>query len=219
MSNSSDSDSDHSIRNYHQDSHTSNRCDCRNENHICDCRYGGNCLVAVAILIIIGIIIIGVYYWLSKYTRSHDLSSNEGIGKMLSKIPGAGAIFWELTHLILFGILGFFFPTCDAVIISIGAIWEMIEHYLSINLAPIRRPVASGQGYDETQWWYGSAVDIVVDIIGFYIGKSLRLLMLPPSPKNCENDNCRKCDKTGHRCDGYHLPKFVEGDIDLFHFR
>lgn len=215
------SDSDHSTGEYSKDDHTSDRCDCQDEDHVCNCRYGGNCLVAVAILVIIGIIIIGVYYWLSKYTRSHDLSSEEGLGKILSTIPGAGAGFWELTHLILFGLLGFFFPTCDAVIISIGAVWEMVEHYLSLTLSPVRRPTQGG--YDETQWWYGSAVDIVVDVVGFYIGKSLRLLMLPPSPKNCEDtedgNNCRKCDKIGHSCDGYHLPKFVEGDIDLFHFR
>ena len=213
------SDSDHSTGESSKDDHPSDQCDCQDKDHICNCRYGGNCLVAVAILVIIGIIIIGVYYWLSKYTRSHDLSSKEGLGKILSTIPGAGAGFWELTHLVLFGVLGFFFPTCDAIIISIGAAWEMIEHYLSLTLAPIKRPVTAG-GYDETQWWYGSAVDIVVNIVGFYIGKSLRLLMLPPNPKNCEEDDaCRSHNKKGRLCDGYHLPKFVEGDIDLLHFR
>ena len=189
----------------------------------CDCQYGGNCLVAVIILVVIGIIVIGIYYWLSKYTRSHNLNANEGLGKILAQVPGAGAGFWELTHLFLFGVLGFFFPTCDAVILSIGAVWELVEHYLSLNLAPVRRPNGKG-GFEETQWWYGSAVDVVVDIVGFYIGKSLRLIMLPPNPQDCEEVDCKTCHKYGHKhhlCDGYTRPKFFEekDDISLLFFR
>ena len=198
---------------------TDDICDCKERSHYCDCQYGGSCVVAVIIMIVIGIIVVGVYYWLSKYTQSHDLNSNSGLGKILSTVPGAGAGFWELTHLILYAVLGFFFPTCDAIILSIGALWEFVEHYLSLNLKPIRRPKPNG-GYDETQWWYGSAMDVVVDIIGFYIGKSFRLLMLPPNPKNCEDSECKDCDEyDDHICDGYTLPKFKEDDITLFHYR
>lgn len=189
----------------------------------CDCIYGGQCWVAVIILLIVGIVIILGYYWVANYLKKNNVSSSEGIGKLLASVPGKGATFWEFTHLILYGILGFFFPTCDAVIISIAAAWELVEHYMSLTTKPLRRPSTSG-GYVETQWWYGSATDIVVDIFGFYVGKSFRLLMLPPSPKNCNNNfnkchnNCENDSDDEYRCDGYHNTRGNE-QFNLLYFR
>ena len=186
-----------------------------NKKDHCNCTYGGKCWLAVIILVIIAIVIISGYYWVSKYTQKNDLDSSKGIGKLLSSIPGAGAGFWEMTHFVLYGIMGFFFPTCDAIVISLGAFWELVEHYMSLTTEPIRRPNPNG-GYTKTQWWYGSAVDIVVDIFGFYVGKSLRLLLLPPSTNNCIHKNC-DIDQI-NRCDGYHNTS-GENQFNLLYFR
>lgn len=145
----------------------------------CSCCSRRDCLPAAVFIVLIGIIIVVMYFWLVKYTRKHDLTATEGLGKMLAAVPGAGATFWEFTHLVLFMFLGFLFPSCDAVIISLGAAWEMVEHFFGLTMPAIRRPLPGG-GYTTTQWWYGSAVDIAVNIVGFYIGKSFRLLFVPP---------------------------------------
>ena len=157
-----------------------NKNSCRSNAN--SCTIGGKCWIAVIILVVIGIIIIGIFFWLSNYLRTHEVNPNDGLGKILSTVPGAGATFWEATHLILFGILGFFFPCCDAVIISIGAFWEIIEHYLGLTTCPIQLPGSSSD--QKVQWWYGSAVDIAVNIIGFYIGKAIRLTIYPPPPSD-----------------------------------
>ena len=133
----------------------------------------GKCWIAAIILVIIGILIVGIFFWLYKYIQNNELDTKSGLGRLLTLVPISGAVFWEASHLILFGLLGFFFPYCDAIVISIGAFWELIEHYLGLTVSPIN----FGKG--EIQWWYGSAVDIAIDITGFYIGKSIRLLAFP----------------------------------------
>ena len=147
------------------------------------CEFGGKCWIAAIILAVIAIIIVGIFFWLSRYIQTHDIDPNSTLGKGLSMVPGAGETFWEATHLVLFGILGFFFPCCDAVIISIGAFWELIEHYFALTTQPVQIPGTEGK---KVQWWYGSAVDIAVDIVGFYIGKAIRLTIYPP-PKLPQN--------------------------------
>lgn len=169
------------------------------------CRVDGQCHLAAILLVILGIIILGIFYWLSQYLKTHSVNSNDWLGKGLSAVPGSGTTFWELTHLVLFFVLGFIFPFCDAIVIAIGALWEMIEHFLGLNFSPIIRLDSNGNS-ERVQWWYGSAVDIAVNIVGFYIGKSIRLLLFPPIPPR-PNPSSRSFTNSENVC--------KEDDIDI----
>jgi len=126
----------------------------------------------VIILVVIAIVILGLYFWIANKVKSGQVDPGSVIGQMLSAAPGKGSVYWEASHFILFSLLGFFFPCCDAIIIALAAVWELVEHFMGLTTnqvdIPNRGPV---------QWWYGSAVDVAIDIVGFYVGKSIRLIV------------------------------------------
>ncbi len=148
-----------------------------------------NCWIPILILIIIAVLIVFIYSLLLKYSK-YNTSKTEGIvAKILYFNSKWEDVFWQMTHFVLFFILGFFFPSCDIVIIALGVIWELLESALGQFMPRIFRSTQfkscrSGD-LEKYQWWHGSAIDIMIDIIGFYIGKSFRLLFWNPyNPPN-----------------------------------
>jgi len=134
------------------------------------CRNREDCIFAVIILVVIGIIIIAASIGASRILERTDNRLTQTVHENLINTERARNL-WGLSHFVLFAILGFFFPSCDIVIISIGILWEFVEHILGIYARPI-----SPRGRAPVQWWYGSAMDVVINILGFYVGKSIRLL-------------------------------------------
>ncbi len=142
------------------------------------CCIKSNCTLALATLVVVGTIILVCFFGYLWYKNNYP---DGQLNQLISSVPGAGSEFWPYSHLIFYGILGFVFPRCDAIVIGIGAVWELIEHLLGESVPPIEQYV-NGELVN-TQWWYGSVMDIAINIVGFYIGKSFRLLFGPFSCK------------------------------------
>ena len=124
--------------------------------------------IALLILFVIGIIITIGYLYFLKISNS---KGNTSVKKIITKVPFNNPNFWKLTHLILFFILGLLFPRSDLIVIGFGIIWELIEHTLGLTAPKIK----SGGKIEYFQWWHGDPSDIIVDVLGYYIGKAAYL--------------------------------------------
>ena len=80
---------------------------------------------------------------------------------------------WALSHLILYFILAYFFPTEWIFLIIIGVIWEIIEHILSFKYFNYDCQL-SGADEKYKTWWYAQYEDIIMNMIGI----ALALLIL-----------------------------------------
>lgn len=131
-----------------------------------------NCIKPIIILIFIGVIILSFY--VIAYVNQNVKKINDPLNKILYELPGSQATIWQLSHFIVYFILGFFFPFCDLPVILIGIIWELIEHIFGFLLPPIK-VISKNGNISNVQWWHGSVYDIFVNILGFYLGKYFRL--------------------------------------------
>ena len=110
--------------------------------------------------------------------------------KMIKKDPLNWRVFnmgedccssWPLSHFALYCLMGYFFPCCDLLIISIGVVWELIETALSYLLDD-SEPI-SGKDLQYKYWWAGSFKDIMFNVLGFYTGKLIAIVI---AQKTCK---------------------------------
>lgn len=81
---------------------------------------------------------------------------------------------WPLSHLILFFILGFLYPDCGILIISLGIGWELFEMLLAGATRTNRQYVRSSSKIEYSEnWWAGSFKDIVMNVVGYAAGATL----------------------------------------------
>ena len=82
---------------------------------------------------------------------------------------------WSLTHIVFFGLLGYFFPKRFVLIMIIGIIWEIVEEkcmYYMIKDIEILNCKKENSKISEigSMWWFGRLSDVFMDAIGFGIG-------------------------------------------------
>jgi hypothetical protein len=63
--------------------------------------------------------------------------------------------FWNLTHVILYAVLGFVFPQYWWLLMLVGALWECLENFVAHN----------------------TPMDIVWNATGLLIGAAVRMMM------------------------------------------
>lgn len=147
-----------------------------------------NCSGSYRIFIFV-IICICIYLFVIRMISGQNNISNVDImNKNIGSIPYFGPIsFWPISHFILFMVLGILFPDCDALIITAGIIWEIIECVYGAYIeSPLSRSVFGKESQVKytshpknqsniqyEKWWSGSVADIAFDIAGFYFGKLL----------------------------------------------
>jgi len=82
---------------------------------------------------------------------------------------------WSITHFCFNFFIGYFFPKTFTLTILGGIIWELFETYVGIYKPSIIQNYGfckSLTSDNEDQiWWYGKWSDIIINIIGFLIGK------------------------------------------------
>lgn len=126
-------------------------------------------IVMIIISIIIGIYHIILYNRYGKYLIYHDIS-NKKIKIPLININISG---WTISHFIFYFILWFIFPKCIYIIIIIGILWKFIENllgYYNNNIDLQHKITRKYNKIEYNNWWSGSFRDIIVNIIGVYIG-------------------------------------------------
>lgn len=145
----------------------------------------------VYILFAIALILILIYgrYLASKgpYTPTRD-----PLNRTIFELPGIGPIsIWPISHLFLFFIIGFAFPHCALPAMLGGIAWEGIEcgiyHYQKYRSKNTPKTNITGENtqYGEN-WWNWSVFDLIMNAIGFYLGRWLRLSIAPtPNVNNC----------------------------------
>ena len=84
---------------------------------------------------------------------------------------------WSATHFFFFMLMGYLFPKTFFLSMSIGALWELFEHYYGKE-----RPGWLG-GYGDCNdlatdkesgnWWYGKWSDLLCNSFGFLVGACL----------------------------------------------
>lgn len=130
------------------------------------------CLLAIVILLIVAFLILVGYFMVLKLSQNGQFDLNGNLGSILSAVPGRGSVVWQMSHFVLFALLGLLFPSCDFPIIILAVLWEVVEETLGSLTSPVYIPE---RGY--VQWWTGSATDIAIDLIGFYTGKAIRFVI------------------------------------------
>ncbi len=126
--------------------------------------------------------IIFIYWGFLLKENEGELIQHDFMNKIIFKIPGIRGCcgFWTLSHVILFFILGIFFPHCGKPILVGGVLWEFFEMGMSkYSGGPAYAHVfgkKSKSAYkDDLQygdvWWDWSIADVFSNVLGFYIGK------------------------------------------------
>lgn len=89
--------------------------------------------------------------------------------------------FWPITHFVLFFILGFLFPSCYVLVLSLGVVWEIIEVIFSkVFRTPYQTVRAEATNYSleyHDNYWAGSFRDIIMNFAGFGLGYAFRSWM------------------------------------------
>ncbi len=150
----------------------------------CKLPYGQECKGAYFILLLIPILII--IYWIYLLWRSKggcvtcpSVIENDFLNQKVLDMPYLEncCSWWPITHFVLFFILGVLFPNCEVLIIGAGIIWELVEMLMSSAFGRSRQPIRAGANVEySTNWWAGSAKDVLFNITGFYLGKWYRTM-------------------------------------------
>ena len=81
---------------------------------------------------------------------------------------------WSLTHLLFYMLIGFQYPNSIYLTMTSGILWELFETYVGY----FKPSLLKNFGFitDEKMWWYGKFSDIIINFIGFKIGKNLKYI-------------------------------------------
>lgn len=113
--------------------------------------------------------------------KDKNIAENDFLNYKILSIPNQSCCSgWSLTHFILFFILGILYPRCDIFILGAGVLWEIFESTIFplLNRKLTRREKNGKIQYHD--WWAGSFWDIIVNTIGYYMGKLLYIYILKP---------------------------------------
>lgn len=147
----------------------------------------GECSSSLWIFVLFGVVIV-IYYGIKKL-GGENIIETDPFNEKLIHVPGLGDLSgWRISHLVLFFIIGFMFPGCDVLAITSGIVWEIFEEVMGKIIPPkhVRDRSDEGGSIEDLQdkdykynWWSGSVNDIWLNTVGFYLGKSMRYLMVP----------------------------------------
>lgn len=142
-----------------------------------------NCITQSAPLLIAVLVFIALYN-ASLFVIPGSPKSNDIMGKVLFRVPaldarsfmGQGGLSqkqcctgWQISHFILFMILGYKFPGCWLVFTVLGFLWEFVEFGLGILMK------GRSTGWMGS-WWGGNWTDILFNTMGLFVGIMLRRL-------------------------------------------
>lgn len=133
----------------------------------------------LVILISTGIIIV-IYFIILCKMYGENVVYKDVLNKKVLTLPfiNFDCSWWPVSHFLLYGILGYYYPEQYLLILSIGVLWEIIEYIAEIVVMKKkkRKPLREEDGsiqYCEC-WWQGGISDIIFNTIGFMFGYMLR---------------------------------------------
>lgn len=136
----------------------------------------------VYILCVICVLLIGLYaLWLK--SQGPDVAGTDFLNKTLFTMQNYGPIsWWSVSHYLFFLVLGALFPHCALPALTLGLLWEIFEFGMNTYQKRTRKilPInTSGEKRQYEQFWGYSVFDLIMNALGFYTGRYLRLLLDP----------------------------------------
>lgn len=79
---------------------------------------------------------------------------------------------WAISHILLFAILAYLYPTCLVPLFIIGVVWEAMEEAYGwiVRNTRIQHVSCHLQMSDMSSWWFGRWHDIISNSIGLGLG-------------------------------------------------
>lgn len=137
-----------------------------------------DCCSGLYKLFLFMVILICMYWIVLRLSFGKDVVEHDPMNRIVIKIPGLEncCSWWPISHFIFFFIIGIIYPNCGLIAMAGGAIWELIELFLSALTAQERQP-ARHKGRSQVEysqnWWAGSFKDLLMNAAGFYSAKLL----------------------------------------------
>lgn len=146
------------------------------------CRLPGcqSCFGVYWIFLII-ILMIFLHWVLLLASFGKNYKSGDILNRKIISIGNVELSGWNLSHFVLFFILGFIFPNCLMILVMAGLLWELVEYttgyiiktYLNKKDEKVNDPkIAYSDQY--LTWSY---LDPFMDIAGLLLGAGLRILI------------------------------------------
>lgn len=96
------------------------------------------------------------------------------VDPLMTKIGIGDLDIWSLTHFGWYGGVGYFYPMHVPWVLTLGVVWEGIEHLLGEARPAILGGFGDCPGNINAQrhkkWWYGRPSDLVMNALGCCIG-------------------------------------------------
>lgn len=85
---------------------------------------------------------------------------------------------WAISHILLYAVLAYLFPSRLFVLFLIGVVWELLEEAYGWMIRNTGYKPAACQNVSDkmTTWWYGRWHDLVSNTIGLFAGYGLYCL-------------------------------------------
>jgi hypothetical protein len=123
--------------------------------------------IIVAILMGIYTAFLSINYGFKNIQNKDPLNNTFNVGPI--SVSG-----WEITHILLYVILGFLYPQNWKELMAIGVGWELVETVLGHIFVNDVNGTIKKKAY--SLWWSGSVKDLFYNAFGLFIGMICRQL-------------------------------------------
>jgi hypothetical protein len=98
--------------------------------------------------------------------------------KLFKKISGHDLDGWSAVHFMFYLFVGFLYPSSIILTIILSIIWELFETWVGLTKPKFLEnygfcKVATDKKNNNKIWWYGKLSDIIVNLLGFLLGKNI----------------------------------------------
>ena len=89
---------------------------------------------------------------------------------------------WSISHFLAFALLGYLYPHSFKKSFSIGCLWELLEFYNEKTKPKYLKNIGGCPNLttdrEDQLWWYAKFSDIIMNLLGFIFGASVRFGIL-----------------------------------------
>lgn len=140
--------------------------------------YGGTCK-NVYIVYFAMFAVIMFYYVMFLFRDRSPVGRDMFNNIVFEDVPLFGNLsWWPISHFVMYTVLGFLFPQCYVLILTVGVLWELYEKWFS-TVAPRNTAGSQSRAKQEySTWWDWNWKDVVMNVLGFGFGVLLRKIIL-----------------------------------------
>lgn len=129
------------------------------------------------LILLSGVLFIWVYWFIMRriHGDNQNLTEKDIFNRKfinLTCIPDANCCGgWKLLHFILFFVVGYLYPKCFTLAMTLGILWELYEMWMAKMTGREYQHTRTSTNVEYTKsWWDGSMSDVLFNAAGFIIG-------------------------------------------------